>query len=469
MPDETDNKSDIKPESSLSSTPDPKKSLTPKPQPELKSDKVATVGKKKAVKKSKYEDLPEIPDYDHPELEKYEESEFTPTKYEKAELKPVEEEKKTAAETKPKTLQVAKKKDLPEIEDYEKPDLEKYEKTGFAPTKKNLETDEQKKEKNIKSPTQRPEEELKKNLKPVLKAVSAETENKDSTGKPKLNPNAKYEDLPLIEEHEGPQLEKYVKSDFEPTKKDESAPEKSVAELKQEKIIAPPGEPKNQKRMATKIDESVADKKSLLKPSTRGKPKPVTEESTEVTLGKPKSPLKSSTGETADAKIKQKKPGTPSVKEESVSKNIVIDGEELQNPFSKDDAPIEIQITEPDEQNSKKAVEKLEDDSYKKSVSFDKNAKSAEAEEKKKIRRSRYDPMAYIPDEDVIMEEEPSALEIAVPETPIPVPSIVRKPSLKYDPFRYIPDKDDSPSVENVDDTEVNKTQTPYQLHIHRY
>lgn len=469
MPDETDNKSDIKPESSLSSTPDPKKSLTPKPQPELKSNKIATIGKKKPVKKSKYEDLPEIPDYDHPELEKYEESEFTPTKYEKVELKFAEEEKKTAVETKPKTRQIAKEKDLPEIEDYEKPELEKHEKTGYAPTKKNLETDEQKKDKNNKNPTQKPEEELKKNLKPGLKTVSAETDNKpESSEKPKLNPKSKYEDLPLIEDPEASQLEKYVKSDFEPTKKDESGPSKLVADQKQDKIIGPSGEAKNQKRMATKIDESVADKKSLLKPSTRGKPKPAPEESTEVTIGKPKSPLKSTTGETTDAKIKQKKQGTPTVNEESVSKNIVIEGEELQNPFADDDAPIEIKITEPDEQNNKKAAVKQDDDGNKKSVSFDKNAKPTEVDEKKKMRRSRYDPMAYIPDEDVIMEEEPFALEIAIPEPPITVPSVVRKPSLKYDPFRYIPDKDDSPSVENVDDTEVNKTQTPYQLHIHR-
>lgn len=36
--------------------------------------------KAKKATKSKYEELPEIPDYERPELEKYEESDFNPSK-----------------------------------------------------------------------------------------------------------------------------------------------------------------------------------------------------------------------------------------------------------------------------------------------------------------------------------------------------------------------------------------------------
>jgi hypothetical protein len=36
--------------------------------------------KAKKATKSKYEDLPEIPDYERPELEKYEQSDFDPSK-----------------------------------------------------------------------------------------------------------------------------------------------------------------------------------------------------------------------------------------------------------------------------------------------------------------------------------------------------------------------------------------------------
>jgi hypothetical protein len=39
--------------------------------------------KAKKASKSKYEELPEIPDYERPVLEKYEESAFDPTKKEK--------------------------------------------------------------------------------------------------------------------------------------------------------------------------------------------------------------------------------------------------------------------------------------------------------------------------------------------------------------------------------------------------
>lgn len=42
--------------------------------------------KAKKAAKSKYEELPEIPDYERPELEKYEESDFDPSKKEKVQV-----------------------------------------------------------------------------------------------------------------------------------------------------------------------------------------------------------------------------------------------------------------------------------------------------------------------------------------------------------------------------------------------
>jgi hypothetical protein len=434
VPDETDNKSDIK---SKSSNPDPK-NPDPKPKSALK----------KVTKKPKYEELPEIPDYEKPQLETYEPSDFDPSKNikEKAEasLKPKVQEKASLKD--PKTTEKPKDDDSSAIKDYEKAELERYEKSEYENIQKGSET--KMKPKLEQKAKQEPEPVFQKpTLKKTAKEVPAE-EVVETKPKIKFGPKPKYEELPKIPEYDKPELENYEESDFNPSKRgsrDENAiPKKEIEE-----------EPKKpQKKIAIKIDESILDKKSLLKPADKNKPrgKPKIEPES-VSIQTPKFALKKPVEDTPDTKMSWKKPKPPTIAEECVSKDITVKGE----PEWREDTPIEITITEPEEPQAsdRKLSLKQEDEGTKKSVSFDKDAKENEPTEKKKIPRKKYDPLAYIPDEDVVMEEESSQSPIPQIIEP-PKSTETPKPRIKYDPFKYVPDKEDGSPVDSVDDSKVN-------------
>lgn len=361
----------------------------PAEQPEEKVPE--SLAKKTGIKKpKKYEELPQIPDYERPELEKYEESNFTPTPYVKQELNFAEREPENPPQ-KAKVQQAEEPKELPKIAEAEKTQLEKYKKTEIEKPKK-VEAEPEKKLPVKKEKTVEEEEEEKKPKKLFVKKANPtepekftdligmlrknkprpkkpgeddpkeeEIRRKSLTGgdKPdlsrlKLRKPSKVEDLPEIAEYEKPKLETYEKTDFELTKKEE-VPNKSF-----------------------KLG--------------KGKPKP--EESAEVTINPPKGPLKSSTGESADAKIltKSQNPHPPTIVEESASKDIVIKDNPVANKPKK-----------------------------------------------------RYDPMAYIPDK----EDETPEIKITEPTFDPPSPEPQSRIRPKYDPLKFIPEKD-------VDDTEVN-------------
>ena len=332
----------------------------------------------------KHEPLPKIADYERPALEKYEESEFTPTPYVKQELNFGNREPESSAQ-KAKVETPVKAEELPKIADAEKPDLEKYKKTEIEKTKKPEEI-----QTKTSGPNEKVDEPEKPVESPVEKAKPSESEKSPDSTKPsarkqknpeevetpvgsgkspelekkvvleleknKLPSNAKA-DLPEIPEYEKPKLEKYEKTEFEPTNKN----------LKLGK-----GKP-------TSADPE--------------------DKSTEVTINSPKTPFKSSTGESADASVTAKRQNLPPLIEESASKDIVIT------------EPIEIKITDTD----------------------------APAKPRK-----RYDPMAYVPDCDNASEEPKNS-----DPPPDPEPKTYSRP--KYDPMRWVPEKDD---------TEVNTIHT---------
>lgn len=442
MPDEPDNKSEIKsglkkpqplnPESS------PKTSKTLKSSPEpVKVEETAL--KKKAAKKAKYEELPEIPDYERPELEVYDPNDFDPTVREREGLSFPEREKEQPEVSERRRSSVkAKKEELAKIEDYEKPKLEKYEKTPFQPAKKE-EVEAPKSSIDVKPNTAiaramelagiRRKSSVKVEDVPdqnrLLKASGGGLRGKPSEeeGKPtELEPTPrksslksdktlfdapkkqKYDPLPEIPDYDRPDLETYEESDFDPTKK--------------EKADAP--------MPASKAKEEEPKKKSMLKPNAKSSIDPTNEDFGEINMSTPKAPIKKTSTEAEAAEAKFKQPATlkpPTVVEEAASKSIVI-----KEPV--EEAPIEIMITD--------------------SEGSSKNSDQAAADEaKKRAKRTKYDPMAYIPDDD----DETPAPAPAEPETPKPSPS-----RAKYDPLKYTPDKE-LPTVE-----EVNKN-TKLNLH----
>lgn len=229
----------------------------------------------------------------------------------------------------------------------------------------------------------------------------------------------------------------------------------------------------------TKEDISVVEKKSIdrsklkSKPKEEEKPKEVkSKESPEEVTVSTKKPFSSESVTSDDARIKIKEnPKLKSVSEEtsakiktaskvspfktdedSARKDIKIKAPEIPKPIF--DEMIQIKITEPDDEpfsSERKSSIKQEliDDFQRKSVSFDKEV-ATEPIFKKKVRRTRYDPLAFIPDDDEAMQEIQSEPK-HVPEIP--------KPRPRYDPFKYVPDKEDVANVDDSNEPEVNTTQ----------
>lgn len=501
-PDEPDNKSAIKSDSS-SPIPDPKKTPIKKSKPLDKQDKVEEVGlrklkpgqkaekvdeptpKKAGLKKSRYEELPEIPDYEHPELEKYDPNEFDPAKKAKESTTPaLQKLEQREPDSKPKIKAGPKSKHevLPEIEDYERPELEKFEKISLEPTKDEGATPKKAAKSTVEAGAQeeakiadkpkwqrkaaKPEEKPVET--PLTKLSSRPQEKAEIADKAKAKKGAKpkYEELPEIEDYERPALEKYEKEDFEPTKITTANPPADKAsvsqspEKKEEAKVA--DKPKWQRKAAEKPEESVTDSTFKLKPTRKDTPEEATtpEESADFTINTPKvAPPKTSTEESADAKITPKKPlRPPTTAEESAMKNVVIRGKEVLQPIAED--PIEIKISEPEEETP------ADDGSRQLSRRASVEEIIDSATGKKTYRKKKYDPMAYIPDED----EEPVSQDTPTPTYPT-YPNIEETPRYKYDPMRYIPDKDDLTSGDRIDDpkgNEVNINMKTLQTNPHR-
>lgn len=167
MPDEPDNKSDIKSDSSKPSESIPKKSFVPKPKPD---DQPEVAVKKIGGKKSKFEDTQEMPE-------------------EGVKLKSTKKDAPaTSAEPAAKAKAKAKPKHeaLPQIPDYDRPDLEIYDPSDFDPTKKEKSDSDDQGRTSVKSDDSVPE---KKTLpRPKGKTApeeSAEATIKDPKSKPK--------------------------------------------------------------------------------------------------------------------------------------------------------------------------------------------------------------------------------------------------------------------------------------------
>lgn len=409
-------------------------SKTPKPAPEPVKVEEATP-KKKAAKKAKYEELPEIPDYERPELEVYEANDFDPTARDREGLSfPDREKEEPEVKERRRSSVKAKKEELAKIDDYEKPKLEKYERTPYEPAKKEeaqvststepvkpntaierlMELKGMRRKSSVRpedasqvelpvepklgrrasaAREQAKEEEAKK----LAEAARKESMKSDKTVFDAPPPKKKYEDLPEIPDYDHPELETYEESDFDPTKKEKAEP-----------TLPAPKE---------KAEEPAPAKKTLLKPNAKSSIEPTNEDFGEVKVGKPKTPIKktSTEAEAADAKIK--KPATlkpPTVVEEAASKSITI-----KEPV--EDLPIEIMITD--------------------SEGSSKNSDQAAAEDAaKKIAKKKYET---VPEK----EETPTAAPAPAPVEPDSSKS--SPPRAKYDPLKYIPDKE-LPTVEEV-------------------
>lgn len=217
------------------------------------------------VKKKKYEDLPEIPDYERPELEKYEESDFDPTKKEREPLKFGQRE----PEDMPQKAKLSSEIDegLPEIADIERPELEKYKKTPLEVKKKEEEP-----------PAQKPK--YGRAAKPGAEDEPAQKGKLGSIEKPK----------------------------------DEDKPEEKSFKTR---------------KPAAKTEEFVPGEMFKLKPlDKKKKAEPEADEDVAVSLNAPKKPIKkTSTEDSADAKITPKKTIKPKPTiEENTSKDIVVKG-----------------------------------------------------------------------------------------------------------------------------------------------
>lgn len=338
MPDETDNKSDIKSDKHTNSN-TTKKSQAPVPLLDHisnKKSKPEKINENKSKNHTEKFELPTIPDYDRPDLEKYEKSDFTPSDFSKRQEIPAKGVFK---------LDVEKESRLKSLDNNTPPSSE---------PKAILNHDASDSRKKIKkTPEENCETDLLKSFNVSKPEVKKPPDDVKSQNQIEKNENLtsssrwkKYEDLAEIESFFTPDLEVYEKSDFN--------------------------------RGHSKYDiEKNLDHENALKNTTKEK--------------------------------------------------------EL--------IPIEILITEPEE-------------TTKKSVSFDPNTKcSSEDDLKKKKPRRVYDPLAWIPDDEIV-EETQAQIDLDILT---PLPELPKKSKPKYDPFAYIPDKDDVPSEIIMNEDQVNK------------
>lgn len=281
------------------------------------------------------------------------------------------------------------------------------------------------------------------------------------------NQNEKFV-LPLIPDYDRPDLELYEKSDFNPSdfSRKLEIPAKSKFSIpngnKEPKPVESNISAKKSNVPSSDIKDSLSNpKKSDSKTSTK-----ITEN---INFQSPKSTL-SNSPETNDVDMKANAKATSSsrwkkyedLEEESffstsppfsnlksfdIPEHKLASDESLSTSNTNamkdlDSFPIAITITEPEEV-------------AKKSVTFDAGTKndSDDSQKKKKPRRT-YDPLAWIPDEEIVEETQAQNEE---DDVPTPIPKIPNRPKRVYDPLAYIPDKEDVAS-ENIiiEDDQVN-------------
>jgi hypothetical protein len=375
---------------------------------------------------------------------------FSVKKLRKASIKNEEEKievpKKVEEKETVKLPKWKKYEELPEIDEFVRPELEVYEKSDFTPSefqkteipKKGIEKldppprresikEEIKQKPDTKQPKVEEKDDKKLNIKPGTKKPIEEVVEPT----PKVGTKTPQKDPIPNDQPRKPSLKSFEKPEdiIEPVKK-----LKTPSKSKQDDLpdIADLNRPELEKYEKVELEPS---EKTLSRPKTKINPQIVDEDDTDFTVKniKPKQ-KKSSEEESTSAAIKTKSQNPPPFAEENVSKDIVIK------------EPIEIKITEPEE-------------NAKKSVTFDANTKPADDSEKKKKPRRIYDPMAWVPDKEIVEEETQAQVEEETKAEPIPIPNPEppKRVRPKYDPFAYVPDKEDvAPSDNNVDDNKVN-------------
>lgn len=327
-----------------------------------------------------YEELEEIPDYERPVLEKFEGSDLQPSKQLiKKQLEKDDKKLRTADEP---LESVSSTYPSEETSSNEKPS--ETPKLAKKPTESDTASPSTITDKKIKAskPNEDASSKAKDEPKKILKSKTDEKSLEKSITK-KHKKVQKYEPLPEIPDYERPELEKYEETKFDPTKNVKST---EVPDITPE-IKLTLG-----KRVGEHDRHEPGAPESALLPDS--------DESHKIKLSKPKLPPATSVEE-ASGSIQAPKRSAPfSVETENVSKNVTI----------KEDLPIEITITEPEEIIKPSLARKLS--------------------------RAKNDPMGFIADEDYAMEATDT------------FPSHVSRPNI--DPITNKTDKNDSASVENV-------------------
>lgn len=305
------------------------------------------------------------------------------------------------------------------------------------------------------------------NSSPQKTVSQFEPENSRSKISETKNRNDKFE-LPMIPDYDRPDLELYEKSDFNPSdfSRKLEIPAKSTFSI-------PTGskEPKpiESNVSAKKSNTQSSDIKDLLSNTKKSDSKTSPKIKENISYESPKSII-SNSSETNDVNVKANasapsssrwkkyedleeesffstSPPFSSLKSFDIPDSKLNSGESLfankTNAIKEPDSfPIAITITEPEEV-------------AKKSVTFDAGTKtdSDDSQKRKKPRRT-YDPLAWIPDEEIVEETQAQNEE---DDVPTPIPKIPNRPKRVYDPLAYIPDTEDVAS-ENIimKDDQVN-------------
>lgn len=309
---------------------------------------------------------------------------------------------------------------LPKIADDNRPDLEKYTKSDFNPTKSPKDKNEEEfkpEDKSKISDVKKPESDKFERL-DTSRPQKSKEDDKSWSGKlkPKDDDASKGSDLtPFNKSGKNGQ----EKSNPFSKEEDENS---SLRKLSLDKTSAnnetSPDDAQRKLSFENKTPEELTANERYLMRRLNKKLSP-TNSSSDVTIEAPrKDPSKSSSeAKSASDEVRTKSRSTP-VSEESTSKNI-----ELKEPR---EVPIEIMITEPESPTDKKGL------------------KINEKITKPGPRNPRYDPLAFVP-EDEELPLQPKTFP--TPTTPTS-PYSPNKPT--YNPFQYDLDEDEETPDEQV-------------------
>lgn len=303
--------------------------------------------------------------------------------------------------------------------------------------------------------------------KPLPEQTIAKSEPENSTNKKSTKSLNENFELPQIPDYDRPDLEKYEKSEFNPSdfsrkldipakstfkiesdkKKSDSTENNVFDKSKSSKSIEETNTKKNEDRNVKKVQDksnSVESSKNI--PSDLSKIASDDKKVESSTTAPPRWKKYQDLDE-EESFFSTSSPDTSS-KTFNFPASDMLDISEFKDESSKEpeSSQIEIKITEPEE-------------IPKKSVTFDAGTKeSTDDSPKRRKPRKTYDPLAWIPDEE-ISEETQAQIEADESRHNLPpIPDIPNKPKRKYDPLAYIPDKEDVPS-ENIvlEEDQVNK------------